>query len=89
MSTLLSGPSVMSETQQPAEDPVGTGTIRLDAELIRMARIICAHSPGRGARQMKLVDYLDTLLRGSITADYNRIMASIAEGQKKEKKPKG
>jgi hypothetical protein len=41
-----------------------TSTVRLDSDLIRLARVYCA---GRG---LKLIDYLDVLLRQRVITDH-------------------
>ncbi len=68
-------------------DEPGTVTARVDGELIRMARIICAHTPGRNDKQLKLVDFLDSLLRAPITERYHAILAEIARKQAEGVKP--
>lgn len=73
---------LMSEEQEQA----GTSTVRIDAELVRMARIICAHSPGRAGKQLKLVDYLDSLVRGPIQKRYREVLAEVAAKDREESK---
>lgn len=83
MQTLPVPVSLMSEEQ------VGTVTVRIDAELVRMARIICAHTQSRPGKNLKLVDYLDTLVRQPITSEYRRIMEEIAGSQDASTEKKG
>lgn len=62
------------------EDPA-TVTVRLDSELVRKARIICAHAPGRGGKHLKLVDFLDQLVREPINQQYEELMRRLAGGK--------
>lgn len=73
------------------EAEVSTSTVRIDTELVRKARIVCAHSPGRGSKQLKLVDYLDSIVRKKIEGDFARIIAEIKaaeDGSEPKKKRK-
>lgn len=69
-----------------AEEPPPTVTARVATELMNMARIVCAHTKGAHGRPIKLTDYLDSILRGKITRDYEHIMQRIAQEQSKGKK---
>lgn len=64
-----------------------TATVRIDSELVRMARIVCAHRDGRNGNRLKLVDYLDQLVRGLITKDYQDLLESIASEQDQKVEP--
>jgi hypothetical protein len=44
-----------------------TVTVRMDSELVRLARIVCA------TRVIKLVDYLDSIVREQIIADHEAL----------------
>lgn len=59
--------------QQPS-----TVTVRMDAELVRKARIVCAHNPGRQGKHLKLVDYIDSLVRAAIDRDHDQVMDRVA-----------
>lgn len=71
---------VMPMAEQPPDSPP-TVTVRMDADLVQLARIVCALTPGRGNKQTKLVDYLDSIVRGRITADHAAVMARVAREQ--------
>ncbi len=74
------------------EDLPSTTTVRMDVELVRKARIICAHSPGRAGKQLKLVDLLDSLVRSGIESRYRAVLADAAaegQGEKRGRKAKG
>jgi hypothetical protein len=79
----LPGQPMVDESQTP--DPPSTVTVRMDYELVRKARIICAHTPGRAGNQLKLVDYLDSLVRGLIEKDYDELMTRLTRGEGKKK----
>lgn len=57
----------MSEPRVTEGHP--TVTVRMDSELVRLARIVCA------GRTVKFVDYLDEIARERIIADYEAFMA--------------
>lgn len=69
MSTLAWSPSF--GTSLVADDQPSTVTVRLDSDLVRKARFVCARRKGRGGSSLKLVDYLDSLVRSLIENDYN------------------
>ncbi len=71
---------VMADEDQPS-----TRTARVDTELLRLARIVCAHTPGRNGKQLKLTDYLDSILRPHITKDYQATMKRVAKEAAKDK----
>jgi hypothetical protein len=69
----------------PMSEPRVTGgpptvTVRMDSELVRLARIVCA------GRTMKLVDYLDAMVREKIVADYEAFMAE-KQGETAKERP--
>ena len=80
LATLPRVPLMSEEEAQP------TVTVRVDTELVRMARIICAHTPGRAGKNLKLVDFLDGLLRGPIQTRYKEVLAKLVEDQAGEAK---
>lgn len=89
----LSAPPLLPELLMADDEAPSTMTVRVDTELVRKARIICAHTPGRAGKQLKLVDYLDSLLRGPINDRYNEVLAEITAAQKapsdgRRKKPR-
>lgn len=88
LTELLTAPDLRMSDTAGGEQP-STVTVRMDADLVRMARVICAHTPGRGGKQLKLVDYLDSLLRGPITERHAEIMAQIAQEHAQGKKSSG
>ena len=62
-----------------AEEPrTPTSTVRIANELLELAHQVCAHTKGRGGKPLRLVDYLDTILRPRITKDHAEIMERIA-----------
>lgn len=86
-------PSSLSKlmSQDFPDDPTkpispSAATVRIDAELLRMARIICAHTPGRGGRTLKLGDYIESLVRKPITERYEQVMAGIVAQQTAQQK---
>ncbi len=82
-------PSMAKTPKKPPEEPEEplppTSTGRIDTELMRKARIICAHSKGRGGRNLKLSDYLDRLVRAQIEQDYERVMDEILKREQGKK----
>ena len=66
----------MAEEQGPS-----TLTVRMDAELVRLARIICAHAPGRSGNAKKLVDYIDEIVRQRILDDYASLVSRIKQAE--------
>jgi hypothetical protein len=71
---------------QPGRSGMST-TVRLSADLVRMARVICAHSSSCGPR-LKFVGYIDSLVRDRILADYDeairRVTATVQSAKKQE-----
>lgn len=53
---------------QPPESPA-SASVRLDAELVRLARMLCA------GQSLKFTDYIDGLVREHITADFSAWVA--------------
>lgn len=62
-----------------------TRTARVAVELLEMARIVCAHTKGRGGNPLHLVDYLDSILRPVITRDHAAVIERIVKEQGKKK----
>jgi hypothetical protein len=65
---------------KPQSEPPSTATARIAVELLEKARVICAHTKGRGGKQLKLTDYLDSLLRKKIESDHAAVLKRIREG---------
>jgi hypothetical protein len=64
---------------EPApDDSTPSQTVRLDGDLVEMARYVCFHRR-QGGRRLKLTQYLDTLLRDAITKDYQEERARQAQ----------
>ncbi len=59
------------------EDAPSTGTVRIDSDIIKMMRVVCAH------RDEKAVEYLSTILRGVVTADYKAVVAEMKNPETK------
>ncbi len=68
----------MSEPRESEGTP--TVTVRMDSDLVRMARVVCA------GRTEKLIDYLDAIARERITADYQAFMSGSAPPAKPAKR---
>ncbi len=74
----------------PAPDNLPpTVTMRVARELAEMARVVCAHRRGPGGRPLRVVDYIDSLLRPLVTRDHEAELAKVAEqhgkpGRKKD-----
>lgn len=72
-----------------AEEPrTPTSTVRIANELLEYAHIVCAHTKGRGGKPLRIVDYLDAILRPRITRDHAEIMERIANehgGQRRQR----
>ena len=60
----------------PKKKP-STGTVRLDEELIRKARVVCALSEEMSGKPRKLVAFLDELVRASIEEQYQALMSRM------------
>jgi hypothetical protein len=61
----------MYPMSEPRDDTGGsTVTVRMDSDLVRIMRVYCA------GKAIKLVDYLDELVRARAIADYEAFMAS-------------
>ncbi len=72
--------SPMANPPANTPDPPATQTVRVDTDLLRKAKLICARRPGRAGRTLKLTDYLDSLLRTAIERDYEEALRKIREG---------
>jgi hypothetical protein len=87
VATDFTGAYPMTEPRET--DGASTVTVRMDSELVRLARIVCA------GREIKLVDYLDALTREKILADYEAFMGqrstpgATSRPQKKKRGAKG
>lgn len=55
----------LAEPEQPSSE-----TVRIDRELLEMARYICFHRRTAAGKRLKLTQYLHDLLSGPIAADY-------------------
>lgn len=73
---------LMAETEQPPAVPPH-GTVRIDGELLEMARVVCFHTRTTAGARMKLAAYIDAIVRSRITEDYARVMAEQTGRKKK------
>jgi hypothetical protein len=77
--------AVMADRQQPPsgdeQQRPSSETVRLAADLVEMARVVCFNRRTSSGRRLKLTEYLDGLLRGQITKDF--------EATQQEPKKKG
>lgn len=72
---------LMADTEQPAVPP--HGTVRIDGELLEMARVVCFHTRAPLGARMKLAAYIDAIVRGRITEDFARVTAEQTGKKKK------
>lgn len=73
-SALLSECVLMDPDKQPP-----TLTARIATELIDQAHVICAHAKGTNNRPVKMIALLDSILRPTITAMHDEVIARIAK----------
>lgn len=83
MKTMSAMPS--PRVAMPDESP-STTTVRIDVELLRQMQLICARTPGRNGKQLKVVDYLDSLVRKAVNARHEEVLEEIAAEQAAKKK---
>jgi hypothetical protein len=72
--------SLTAERTMAEKRGAAKATIKIDPELVRKARQVCAHE------DVKIQDYIDTLLRGPIERDLDRVLDRVAGQQRKKKK---
>jgi len=65
-----------------------TDNVRLDRDLVEMARLVIAHRK-KGGNKLNMTDYLGSLVRDQITKDHDEVLAEITATQQSRKKPKG
>ncbi len=84
MSTLLAGAPLMSDVEANDLDTV---TVRIRRDLARMLKTICANTT-RGTKTLKVVDYLEELLRDRVEQDHAAVLARLAESERNKRAPK-
>lgn len=70
------------------EEAPQTLPIRIDAELVAKIRVICSQRRKSSGRLLKQTEYLDSLIRQRIEADYHETLRKMTEAEQPKKKPK-
>lgn len=71
-----------------AEQEIKTESIRVASDLVEMARFVTTRRKTPSGKRLKMVAYLDSILRGPITADYDAEEEKVSQERQAKTKQK-